>query len=117
MAASYIRKRQRGLQARRINRRRDRPHAAAVGRPVNTAQVSRARYVDCVGDLASLLWRRLDEGTLLVVMDPYVGWLGHWLSPRLQDHCRRFAGEVGGLACTLDWDRLAASGLAKPFQR
>lgn len=78
-------------------------HAAWVGRPVNTAQVSRQQDVDCQGDLASLLWRGTEPGTLLVVLDPYAAWIGQWLSPQLSGHCRAFAGKVSGLACTLDW--------------
>jgi hypothetical protein len=81
-------------------------HAAAVGRPVNTAQVSRQQQVDCQGDLASLLWRGAEPGTLLVVLDPYAEWVGEWLSPHLKSHCRAFAGRVPGLACTLGWEQL-----------
>ena len=78
-------------------------HAAAVGKPVNTAQVSRQQQVDCQGDLASLFWRRAEPGSLLVILDPYADWIGAWLSPHLKPHCRAFAGASPGLACTLDW--------------
>ena len=88
-------------------------HAAAAGRPINTAQVSRQQDTDCQGDLASLLWRGVDPGTLLVILEPYAGWIGKWLSPQLDDYCRSFGGEVPGLACTVDWLALDRAGLAK----
>jgi hypothetical protein len=91
-------------------------HAAALGLPVNTAQVSRQQQVDCQGDLASLLWRGAEPGTLLVILDPYAGWIGAWLSPHLKPHCRAFSGPAPGLACTLGWELIeqpAAALLAR----
>jgi hypothetical protein len=84
-------------------------HAAAVGRPVNTAQVSRQQQADCQGDLASLLWRGAEPGTLLVILDPYAQWIGEWLSPHLKPYCRAFTGRVPGLACTLAWPEETAT--------
>lgn len=91
-------------------------HAAAVGRPVNTTQVSRRQDVDCQGDLASLLWRGAEPGTLLVVLDPYADWIGKWLSPQLREYCRAFDAKVDGLACTLDWPTLDLAGRSGGFR-
>jgi hypothetical protein len=90
-------------------------HAAALGVPVNTAQVSRQQQVDCQGDLASLPWRGAEPGTLLVILDPYAEWIGEWLSPHLKPHCRAFSGPVPGLACTLGWAALGDGAPAANF--
>jgi len=79
-------------------------HAAAVGRPINTAHISRQQAADCQGDLAGLLWRRLEPGTLLVILEPYAGLVDGWLSAPLERHCRHFDGETPGLACSLAWE-------------